>query len=56
VPGWCGPKAVVWAVPPDPDAAALPPAELLLGFLDRAVRDAYPTLWDVVHRDSPPMH
>lgn len=52
-PGWCGPQATVWAVPPAPERAALPPAELLLGFLDRAVRDAYPALWEVVRRDSP---
>jgi len=51
-PGWRGPQAMVWAVPPDPKRVPLPPAELLLGFLDRAVRDAYPTLWEVVHRSA----
>ena len=49
-PGWRGPRAMVWAVPPGSKRVALPPAELLLGFLDRAVRDAYPTLWEVVRR------
>lgn len=52
-PGCCGPQAMVWAVPPQRGRAALPPAELLLGFLDRAVRDAYPALWEVVRRSSP---
>ena len=52
-PGRSGPRAVVWAVPPDVDRVALPPAELLLGFLDRAVQDAYPALWAVVRRSAP---
>ena len=52
-PGCCGPQAMVWAVPPETSRVGLPPAELLLGFLDRAVRDAYPALWEVVRRSSP---
>ena len=51
-PGWRGPQAMVWAVPPDPKRVPLPSADLLLSFLDRAVRDAYPTLWEVVHRSA----
>jgi hypothetical protein len=51
--GRSGPQAVVWAVPPDPEPTALPPAGLLLGFLDRAVRDAYPALWEVARHSSP---
>jgi catechol 2,3-dioxygenase-like lactoylglutathione lyase family enzyme len=52
-PGRCGPKAMVWAVPPGPEPTALPPVELLLGFLDRAVRDACPSLWELTRRSSP---
>lgn len=50
--GWGGPQAVVWAVPPVPEQPALPAAELVLSYLDRAVRDAYPALWEVVRRTS----
>ena len=47
-PGARGPASVVWAVPPDPDRAALPPAHLVTEVLDRAVRDAYPALWNAI--------
>jgi hypothetical protein len=46
-PGAAGPSWVVWAVPPDPDRRALPHARQVTAVLDRAVRDAYPALWDV---------
>lgn len=45
-PGAVGPSWVVWAVPPDPQRRALPHARQLTALLDRAVRDAYPELWD----------
>lgn len=45
-PGAIGPSWVVWAVPPDPQRRALPHARQLTAVLDRAVRDAYPELWD----------
>jgi hypothetical protein len=45
-PGAVGPSWVVWAVPPDPQRRALPHARQLTVVLDRAVRDAYPELWD----------
>jgi hypothetical protein len=47
-PGAVGPSWVVWAIPPDPDRRALPHARQVTAVLDRAVRDAYPALWDVV--------
>jgi len=46
-PGAAGPSWVVWAIPPDPDRRALPHARQVIAVLDRAVRDAYPALWDV---------
>jgi hypothetical protein len=49
-PGAVGPSWVVWAIPPDPDRPALPHARQVTAVLDRAVRDAYPALWDVVTR------
>lgn len=45
-PGAVGPSWVVWAVPPDPQRRVLPHARQLTAVLDRAVRDAYPELWD----------
>ncbi len=51
-PGAVGPSSVVWAVPPDPVRRTLPDARLVTAVLDRAVRDAYPELWDVVIRQS----
>lgn len=51
-PGAVGPSSVVWAVPPDPHRRTLPHARLVTAVLDRAVRDAYPELWDVVVRQS----
>ncbi|HEY3871281.1 MAG TPA: hypothetical protein VGM10_23170 [Actinocrinis sp.] len=50
-PGARGPKSVVWAVPPDPDRAALPAARVVTEVLDRAVRDAYPALWNATTVD-----
>jgi hypothetical protein len=47
-PGAVGPSWVVWAIPPDPDRRTLPHARQVTAVLDRAVRDAYPALWDVV--------
>jgi hypothetical protein len=47
-PGAVGPSWVVWAIPPDPERRALPHARQVTAVLDRAVRDAYPALWDVV--------
>jgi len=47
-PGAVGPSWVVWAIPPDPEHRALPHARQVTAVLDRAVRDAYPALWDVV--------
>ena len=52
-PGAVGPSWVVWAIPPDPDQRALPHARQVTAVLDRAVRDAYPSLWDVVVRQHP---
>jgi hypothetical protein len=49
-PGAAGPSWVVWAVPPDPDHRALPHARQLVAVLDRAVRDAYPALWNITTR------
>ncbi len=46
-PGAVGPSWVVWAVPPDPQRRTLPHARQVTAVLDRAVRDAYPALWDV---------
>lgn len=51
-PGAVGPSWVVWAIPPDPDRRTLPHARQVTAVLDRAVRDAYPELWDVVVRQS----
>jgi hypothetical protein len=45
-PGAVGPQAVVWTVPPDPDRRSLPHAKHVAAILDRAVRDAYPALWN----------
>jgi bifunctional DNA primase/polymerase-like protein len=45
-----GPSWVVWAIPPDPDRRTLPHARQVTALLDRAVRDAYPDLWDVMGR------
>lgn len=47
-PGAVGPSWVVWAIPPDPERKTLPHARQVTAVLDRAVRDAYPALWDVV--------
>jgi hypothetical protein len=47
-PGAVGPSWVVWAVPPDPQRRILPDAGVVTSVLDRAVRDAYPALWDVI--------
>jgi hypothetical protein len=52
-PGAVGPSWVVWAIPPDPDRRTLPHARQVTAVLDRAVRDAYPSLWDVVVRTHP---
>lgn len=52
-PGAVGPSWVVWAVPPDPVRRALPHARQVTAVLDRAVRDAYPSLWDAVVRQYP---
>jgi hypothetical protein len=51
-PGAVGPSWVVWAIPPDPNLRTLPHARQVTAVLDRAVRDAYPELWDVVVRQS----
>lgn len=45
-PGAVGRPAVVWAVPPDPRHRRLPLAELIEAVIDRAVRDAYPAMWN----------
>lgn len=47
-PGAVGPSWVVWAIPPDANRRTLPHAREVTAVLDRAVRDAYPELWDVV--------
>jgi hypothetical protein len=47
-PGVAGPDKVVWAVPPDPQRPELPHARQVTAVLDRAVRDAYPAMWNVV--------
>jgi hypothetical protein len=52
-PGAVGPSWVVWAIPPDPERRTLPHARQVTAVLDRAVRDAYPSLWDVVVRQHP---
>ena len=52
-PGAVGPSWVVWAIPPDPERRALPHARQVTAMLDRAVRDAYPSLWDAVVRQHP---
>jgi hypothetical protein len=52
-PGAVGPSWVVWAIPPDPTRRVLPHARQVTAVLDRAVRDAYPSLWDVVVRQHP---
>jgi hypothetical protein len=49
-PGTAGRSRVVWTVPPDPGRPALPAARRITTVLDRAVRDAYPTLWHVQTR------
>lgn len=52
-PGAVGPSWVVWAVPPDPQRRTLPHARQVTAVLDRAVRDAYPSLWDAaVHQEQ----
>ena len=52
-PGEVGPSWVVWAVPPDPQRRTLPHARQVTAVLDRAVRDAYPALWDAaVHQEQ----
>jgi hypothetical protein len=44
---------VVWAVPPDPQQRVLPHARQVTAVLDRAVRDAYPSLWDAaLHQEQ----
>lgn len=52
-PGAVGPSWVVWAIPPDPDQRALPHARQVAAVLDRAVRDAHPSLWDAAVRRYP---
>jgi len=52
-PGAAGPSWVVWAIPPDPERRTLPHARQVTAVLDRAVRDAYPSLWDAVARQHP---
>lgn len=52
-PGAGGPSWVVWAVPPDPQRRVLPHARQVTAVLDRAVRDAYPALWDAaLHQEQ----
>lgn len=52
-PGAVGPSRVVWAVPPDPQRRTLPHARQVTAVLDRAVRDAYPSLWDAAIHQEP---
>ena len=52
-PGAVGPSWVVWAIPPDPIRRTLPHARQVTAVLDRAVRDAYPSLWDAAVRQHP---
>jgi hypothetical protein len=49
-PGMVGRSRVVWSMPPDPCRPALPRVREVTAVLDRAVRDAYPALWDVPTR------
>ncbi len=51
-PGAAGPSWVVWANPPDLNRRTLPHARQVTAVLDRAVRDAYPELWDVFAQRS----